>query len=141
MERGKHHLGVRITPEIHKELYTIATRNNVTVSELIRKYIEQGLTIEKTKSDIDFIRINMREEIESVLEPYMRRQIKLHIKVGIVATSLCYFTSSLIYTLIKDKTSISYDTMFANARRKAAAYLGVKDDAVDDAYKDIMHND
>ena len=51
-----------ISEKMKSELDTIAAKRHIPVSELIRDYIDKGMNIDKTASDIDFIRKQIREE-------------------------------------------------------------------------------
>ena len=128
-----------VTEDMKTQLDKMAVKSHIPTGELVRRFVERGMNIEKSKDDIDFIRRNIREELESVMERHMSRIIKLLIKIGTMSVAMCFFTSKLLYALMKphlDQTS--YDTFFDDSKHKAAAYLGVKDSLVDEAYDDVM---
>ena len=129
-----------LTNEMKLELETISAKHRISVSELIRKYIDRGMHIEKNKDDIDFIRKQIREELNSVMSGYMNRIIKLLVRIGIMTVSMCFFTSKLLYVLVaRYKDKVDYDTLFNDSKKKAAAYLSLRDDEVENAYRKIMN--
>ena len=110
------------------------------MSELIRSYVKEGLKINSNKEEIDFIRLQIREELNSVMSGYMNRIIKLLVRIGIMTVSMCFFTSKLLYVLVaRYKDKVDYDTLFNDSKKKAAAYLSLRDEEVEKAYRNIMN--
>ena len=111
------------------------------MAELVRSFISQGMTIEKSKDDIDFIRKQIREELSSVMSSYMNRIIKLLVRVGVMTVSMCFFTSKLLYILVsRHKDKVDYDVMLSDSKRKAAAYLSLRDEEIEKAFQQIMNS-
>lgn len=134
-------LSFATTQKMKDELDKLAIKMNIPTSELIRRYIEQGMNVDKTKDDIDFIRKQIREEIHIAMDGYMNRLIKLLIRIGTMTITMCFFTSKLLYVLIaKYKGEIDYDVMFHDAKKKSAAFLGVKDESIEEACKKILND-
>jgi hypothetical protein len=129
---------IDLTPKTMNQLNTIASKRGIHTSVLIREYIDQGMTIEKSKDDIDFIRKQIREELESVMDKHMNRIIKLLIKIGVPACAMMFFTSQLLYSFVKEHIEKSYDTMLNDARKKAATYLNLKSEIVNESYDNLM---
>ena len=109
------------------------------MSELIRSYVKDGLKINSSKEEIDFIRLQIREELNSVMSGYMNRIIKLLVRIGTMTIAMCFFTSKVLYMLLSPyKEKIDYDDILSNAKKKAAAYLSLRDEEVEKAYKNVM---
>lgn len=49
-------------------LISLSIKLHIPTSELIRRYVEQGISVDKNKDDIDFIRKQIREELNSVMD-------------------------------------------------------------------------
>lgn len=123
------------------ELEKLAIKLNIPTSELIRRYVEQGMCVDKNKDDIDFIRKQIREELNSIMDGYMNRIIKLLIRIGTMTITMCFFTSKLLYIILaKHKNVVDYDTMFNDAKKKSASFLGLKDETIDNACKKILND-
>ncbi len=129
-----------ITEKMKSELEVIAAKQHITVSELIRSYIDKGMNIEKTASDIDFIRKHIREELEIILKPQFNRIAKLLMRIGMMTISFCYFTSKIIYYFVPFKDKQSYEEIMSESKRSAAAYLNVRDASLDTAFKEFSEN-
>jgi predicted DNA-binding protein len=57
---------INFSPETLKALDTLAAKNSTTTSELVRQYVEKGLSIEGYSQDIDFIARIVRQELMAV---------------------------------------------------------------------------
>ena len=78
---------INFSPETLKALDTLAAKNSTTTSELVRQYVEKGLSIEGYSQDIDFIARIVRQElmavyhledIKAVVEQQTNRIAKMH---------------------------------------------------------------
>jgi hypothetical protein len=117
------------------ELDTIAAKRHITTSELIRDYIDKGMNVDKTASDIDFIRKQIREELELMLKPQVSRLVKLLMRIGMMTVSFCYFTSKIVHRFVPFTDRASYEEVMAEAKHNAAAYMSMKDAVIDAAYQ------
>lgn len=135
-------LSFALTEDMKKELDKLSVKLHISTSELIRKYVEEGMSVDKSKDDIDFIRKQIREELNSVMDGYMNRIIKLLIRIGTMTITMCFFTSRLLYVLVaKHIDKVNYDSMFNDAKKKAGAFLGIKDKSIDEACKRILEDE
>lgn len=143
MKQNSNAKTVQVTTTIlskdYESLKALSAKTHKPMSEIIREYIINGMSIDKNKDDIDFIRKQIREELNSVMDGYMNRLIKLLIRIGTMTITMCFFTSKLLYVLMKKyKDTVDYDTMFNESKKKSATFLGIKDESIDDACKQIL---
>jgi predicted transcriptional regulator len=131
---------VDLSPEMHEALQKIAAVQHKPVSEIIRKYIDQGLNVDKTASDIDFIRKQIREEMEIMLKPQVNRLAKLLMRIGMMTVSFCYFNSKLVHMITPLKERTGYEELMAECKHNAAAYLNMRDASLDAAFKEFDAN-
>jgi len=124
-----------ISEEKKRELVVTAAKQNITTSELIRVYIDKGMNIDKTASDIDFIRKQIREELEIMLKPQINRLAKLLMRIGMMTVSFCYFTSKIVHLFVPLAERTSYEELLATCKHDAAAYLNMRDSALDAAFQ------
>jgi len=129
---------VSFTAETIKQLETIAAKKGIPTSSVIREFIDRGLTLETSKSDIDFIRSQIREELEIALDPRINRIIKLLIKQGIMIYPMAYY-NAMLGAAMSSRNNINYHQMLEDSKKKGAAYLGVASDAVDLAFEEMMN--
>ena len=132
-------LSVKLKPRDYEALQMLSAKTHKPMSEIARSYILQGMGVEKTKDDIDFIRKQIREEIYACMDGYQNRIIKLLVKIGTLTVSMCFFTSKLLYILLAGrKDRIPYDDMFNEAKKKTGAFLGLKDSSIDEVCRNII---
>jgi hypothetical protein len=122
------------------ELETIAAKRHISVSELIRDYIDKGMNIDKTASDIDFIRKQIREELDIMLKPQINRLAKLLMRIGMMTISFCYFNSKLVHYFTPLDERVSYEELMSECKHNAAAYLNMRDATLDAAFREFDDN-
>jgi len=129
-----------VSEKVKSELDTIAAKRGITTSELIRDYIDKGMNVDKTASDIDFIRKQIREELETLMKPQFNRLAKLHIRVGMMTVAFCYFASKLFQMFVPLKNRVSYEELMTEAKHNAAAYLSMRDASLEAAFREFDAN-
>jgi predicted CopG family antitoxin len=72
-------LSVRVDMETYNRLCKVC-KENESISEIVREYINIGLGIKTTADDIDKISEIIRNQVESVCERPLERLIKIVIK-------------------------------------------------------------
>ena len=125
-----------ITEDMKIQLDKMAVKLNVSSSELIRRFVSQGMGIEKTKDDIDFIRKQLRDELEIAFEKRMSRIIKLLIKIGSMTYPMAYY-NAMLGAAMSARHKLNYHEMIEDAKKEGARYLGVANEAVDLAFEEI----
>ena len=130
-----------VTEEKKSELDVIAAKQHITTSELVRGYIDKGMNIDKTVSDIDFIRSQIREELDIMLKPQINRLAKLLMRIGMMTVSFCYFTSKIVHLFVPLEERTSYEELLSTCKHDAAAYLNMRDSALDAAFQTFKQED
>jgi hypothetical protein len=132
---------VDLSPKTYEALQQIAAVQGKPVSELIRKYISDGMNVDKTSADIDFIRKQIREELDSMLKPQVNRLAKLLMRIGMMTISFCYFNSKIVHRFVPFTDRTSYEELLAECKHNAAAYLNMRDASLDAAFREFDEND
>ena len=127
---ANHKRSITLSDEVYKTIEELAAKRNIKPSALMRELIEKGLSIEKTKEDMDFIRSQLRKELEDVLEPYMTRIIKLNVKIGTMSV-LSAMAGARMLSKINFKSGLTYHEVLEDTKKEAAAYLRVKEERMD----------
>jgi len=130
-------LSVKMTRKDFDALQKLAVKTDQPMAQVVRQFIAQGMEIEKTKDDIDFIRRQLREELEMALDRRMSRIIKLLIKIGSMSYVSAYFNAMIGSILLTPKKNVSYRQLIEDAKREGAKALGVQNDAVDQLFEDM----
>ena len=131
---------IDLSPDTYEALKKIAAVQHRPVSELIRGYISQGLNVDKSKQDIDFIRKQIREELDIMIKPQINRLAKLLMRIGMMTISFCYFNSKLVHFFAPLDERVSYEELMSECKHNAAAYLNIRDASLDAAFKEFDEN-
>ncbi len=131
---------VDLSPKTYEALQQIAAVQHKPVSELIRKYIADGMNVDRTNADIDFIRKQLREELDIMLKPQINRLAKLLMRIGMMTISFCYFNSRLVHMFSPLRDRTSYEELMAECKHNAAAYLNMRDASLDAAFREFNEN-
>ena len=121
---------VYLDEKTYEAIDSLAAKRHIKPAALMRELIEKGLSIEKTKEDMDFIRSQLRKELEDVLEPYMTRIIKLNVKIGTMSV-LSAMAGARMLSKINFKSGLTYHEVLEDTKKEAAAYLRVKEERMD----------
>ena len=124
-------LVIRVPDELKEQLEVKASAEHITVSDLVRRYIDKGLNLEGYKSEIDFLSEIMQTVLSGVLDPQIERIIKLIIKLGKI-NGAGYFLQ-LANLLSEDNESDIGDIseIVNRCNRLAVKYMSQKDSDVE----------
>ncbi|MEG2812981.1 MAG: hypothetical protein RSA79_00115 [Oscillospiraceae bacterium] len=127
-----HKIDVRFDEKTYSAILILASKRHITVSELIRKLINQSLSKEQAADSVDFIREQIREEIVAYCKPQFNRLAKLSAKIGYrdVASFdlLCY----IIDSILPESRQHDFDEVKLKSKLQAIAYLKLKDEEFED---------
>ena len=129
-----------LTTKDYQAIKKLSAKTGEPIASIMRKHILEGMSLEKSKDDIDFICKQLRDELEIAFERRMNRIIKLLIKIGSICYPLAYY-NTMLGAALSTGHDLNYHEMFADAKRDGARYLGVADGAVDLAFEEMMRFD
>lgn len=121
---------VYLDEKTYEVIDSLAAKKHIKPAALMRELIEKGLSIEKTKDDMDFIRMQIRKELQDVMEPYMNRIIKLEVKIGTMSV-LSAMAGARMLSKVNFKSGLTYHEVLEDVKKEAAAYLRVKEERMD----------
>lgn len=124
-------LVIRVPDELKEQLEVKATAEHITMSDLVRRYIDKVLNLEGYKSEIDFLSEIMQTVLSGVLEPQIERIIKLIIKLGKI-NGAGYFLQLANNLNSKGKSDLEDISETVNrCNRLAIKYMSQKDSDVE----------
>jgi hypothetical protein len=88
--------------------------------------------IEKTQKDMDFIRSNIRAELESYLKPQVERIIKCVIKGGITSSAGYYLNAKALAEFVPPHLRVEYENALLESKKLGVAHMQVKDRKVEE---------
>ena len=126
----EHKRSVKFKAKSIEEMQKIAAFRNVTVSDIVREYVDKGLTVDSYKEDTDFITEIIRQELKDILEPQINRIVKMLMKIGKVSAGTMYSNLNLIQ-LINDEDQQAYLEMITRSLKLGVDYMKKKDIEID----------
>lgn len=127
---------INFSPETLKALDTLAAKNNTTTSELVRQFVEKGLSIEGYTQDIDFIARIIRQElmavyhledIKAVVEQQTNRIAKMHMKSGKIDAAAFFLLIKVLMNIAHEGSEDQFDQMLNEAVTLGVDYMQKKD--------------
>jgi hypothetical protein len=131
---------VKINPGDYESLQKLSAKTYHPMSEIVREFIKRGLDVTRSKDDIDFVRKQLREELDIALKPQINRIVKLLMRIGMMTISFCYFTSKIVHLFVPIRDRKSYEELMAECKHNAAAYLNMRDSVLDAAFREFDEN-
>jgi predicted DNA-binding protein len=117
------HVTFRMTEEKKAELEKLAAKRKMPVSELIREFIDKGLSVQGYSDDIDFIRRNIREELKAQLAPAVDRLVKLTVKSGIVSAAGYFLNASALSEFVHPSRQREFEETLAESKKLGIYYF------------------
>lgn len=121
---------IRFKAKSIEDMKKLAAVRGISVSDIVREFVEKGLAVDGYKSDIDFITQIIHKELKEVLEPQINRIVKMLMKIGKVSAGTMYSNLSLIQ-LISDEDQEAFYEMINRSLRLGVDYMKKKDVEVD----------
>ncbi len=99
---------VRVPKEVADEVSKLALRKSISISELLRLFIEKGMSVEGYTQDVDFLTNIIRQELTAIYRPeevkaMMSAQVdriaKMLMKVGKIDTGNYFLMLNLLMFL------------------------------------------
>ena len=127
---------INFSPDTLKTLDTLAAKNNTTTSELVRQFVEKGLSVDGYKQDVDFIATILRQEllavyhiedIKAVVEQQTNRIAKMHMKSGKIDAAAFFLLIKVLMNLAHEGTEDEFDQMLNEAITLGVDYMQKKD--------------
>ncbi len=121
---------IRFKAKSIEDMKKLAAVRGISVSDIVREFVEKGLAVDGYKSDIDFITEIIHKELKEVLEPQINRIVKMLMKIGKVSAGTMYSNLSLIQ-MISDEDQEAFYEMINRSLRLGVEYMKKKDVEID----------
>ena len=119
-----------------KALDKLAVKEGTTASELVRRYVEEGLKIDGHKDNADFIARIVRQEvmsvyhledIKAVMDHDTDRLAKMLMKIGKVNGAMFFLLVKVLINLSSDGSREEFTQMLSDAVALGVDYMQKKD--------------
>lgn len=120
---GRRSITVRFTDEEYAQLKNVAAKTHQSMAAIAREYTLKGLCGEVTQDNIEFLVPIIREQVKSILEPMMERQISLTAKTCVQAGIAAYLSADAILKFVPPAQREEVADSYEAARKKSIQYL------------------
>lgn len=116
-------INVKFTKEDYDTISGIAAKRGVSMSEVVREWVLQGLNGTLTEDNMEFIVPIIRQQLQEILSLQVERLAALSAKTCIQAGTSAYLTAEVISRFLPENRQIDYQEAYDQARKKAVKYL------------------
>ena len=136
---------VKVTKEKADMLKTLSTRKHMSMSELVRRFIDKGLNIDSYREDVDFFADIVRNEltsiynindIEQILDKQMNRLAKMFMKIGKISSGQLFLLISMFLEIVDAADEDKFDVILEKSMRNGINYMQKKDFVINDFLND-----
>lgn len=118
---------IRVPPAIKEQLEKEARLRHVTVSALVREYIDKGMKVDGYKSDMDMISEITKDSLKSILMPQIERLVKILIKIGKISAAGYFMMLSYVMHNLRPDEIATYIEVAENSAKLGIDYINQKD--------------
>lgn len=104
----------------------IAAKENVTDSEIVRKYFLEGIKLQVSDDNIDFITNIIRTQLKDVMQPSVERICSLIAKTCVSSAQSTYLNAEAIAKFVPQDRQEEVNEVYEKARIKAIEYTKKK---------------
>lgn len=116
-------LPITLLPEEYEEIKRLASIKHVSMSEVCRQYIIQGLNGTITQDNLDFIVPVIRTQLKSILDPAVERLATISAKTCVQSGTAAYLSAEAILKFVPPDQQLEVEESYEAARKKAVRYL------------------
>jgi hypothetical protein len=107
-----------------------------TVSEIIREIIAKELKVSMTQDNMGFIRTQIREELSLLIKPNTDRIMKMLMRIGMMAVTHAFFSGKILSQI----EGVAAEDLMYESKKMAAGYLSMRDETLNQAFKEFKQN-
>ena len=133
MAKNTQKRSINFSTETLESLDKLAAKKHTTASELVRGYVDKGLSIEGNREDIDFIAQIIRQEltavdeIKAIVDHDADRLAKMLMKVGKINGAMFFLLIKVLMNLANEGSEDDFDQMLSEAVKLGVDYMQKKD--------------
>ena len=106
-----------------EQLERIAAKENQDVSKVVRRAVDQYMSIQANKDDIDFITGIIRQEVKAEIGKQANRLAAILFKVGAITSSNYFLSVKMLSDVISPSMQEDFKDINSNARKLGIDYM------------------
>lgn len=131
MEKRKQ-LCIKLPMMEAEQLMKIARKNNVTITEQVRRYISKGMTVDAYQNDEERILVNMRASLKQILDPQIERIVKISVKNSVSSSINLLYTAFYMQRVVSAGNIQKLEAVMDEARRLGIGFVQQAKGSIDD---------
>jgi len=126
IKEGNIRITVTYTNKEYASIKLIAARENIAMSELVRRYSNQGINGKLSVDNLDILVPVIREQLSSLLNPAIERLSSISAKTCVQAGAAAYLSAEALSQFVPLDRREDFEICYIEARKKAVKYLKSK---------------
>ena len=109
-----------------EEIEKLANHRNCFASDVIRDFVDKGLSVQGYKDDISFLSGIIRQEVKAEMGVQANRLAAMMYKIGVLAASNYFMNVQMMSDVINPSMQADFKDINAKARRVGMDYMNMK---------------
>ena len=126
MKKKSKRINVSFDLDTYDHIMRLAAQKDVSMSDVVRLYTEEGLQGKLNSDNIDFISGIIREQVKNTMQPQIERLASLSAKAYMEAATASLLTAETIAKFVDDSQQEAFEEVYEKARKKALIGTGRK---------------
>lgn len=148
MKKPTQKRSINFSIETIETLDKLAAKKQTTASELVRRYVEKGLSLEGNREDIDFIASIIRQELmavyhvedmKGICDHNTNRLAKILMKIGKINGAIFFLLIKVLINLTNEGSEDDFEQMLSEAVKLGVDYMQKKDFQINSFLQDTGH--
>jgi len=128
---------IKVAPSTYKSLQKLAAKNNRNMSDVVRGFIDKGMTVDGYKDDINLITGLIRQTVHTEMEMTANRLEKMMFKMGIISASNYFLAVRMLSDVISPSMQEDFKEINTRAREIGLEYMNMSYPA----FRSLMENE
>ena len=148
MKKPTQKRSINFSTETLETLDKLAAKRQTTASELVRGYVEKGLSLDGNREDIDFIASIIRQELmavyhvedmKGICDHNTNRLAKMLMKIGKINGAIFFLLIKVLINLTNEGSEDDFEHMLSEAVKLGVDYMQKKDFQINSFLQDTGH--
>ena len=115
-----HKVTFRVNNDVYNKVKNIADQEGESISKILRRLVEDGLTLKVGNENKDILASIVREQLQIALRPSVERLAKIASKAGHMSATAAFLNVQALMDLVPVENKKDVREMYEKARKKAA---------------------
>jgi hypothetical protein len=113
----------RITEKKYEALKKLAASKHINMADVVRGFIDKGLSVQSYEDNIDFLSGSIRQEVKAEIGKQANRLAAMLFKIGVIAAGNYFMAVRLMSDVISPSMQEDFKDINSNARKLGIDYM------------------